>query len=345
MTWLPDETLDHLRKFSGVPDLSGTKYNILRELGRGGMATVYLAHDTELNREVAIKVLDFPDSTGELIDRMLREAAIVARLEHPGIVPIHDVGLLPDHRVFYVMKYVRGERLDSFIEKTLPERLRAFQRICEAVAFAHAEGVIHRDLKPENIMVGSFGEVLVMDWGLAKLLRNPKDASDESNTDENRRDKRSLRKEASSTDHGTILGTPSYMSPEQAAGQIGKLNERTDVYSLGAILYFLLTGGPPSEDGPDSAGLETPRKRNPKIAQAINAVCLHAMLPDQGSRYANAMDLSQDVARFLDDLPVSVYKENLYEKSVRWISRNYFFVFLVLAYLLMRAVLILITGR
>ncbi|MCI0602531.1 serine/threonine protein kinase [bacterium] len=335
MTWLPDETLDHLRKVSTAPDLSGTKYRILRELGRGGMATVYLAHDSELNREVAMKVLDFPDFSAELASRMLREAAIVARLEHPGIVPIHDVGLLPDDRVFYVMKYVRGERLDSFIHKTLPERLRVFQRICEAVAFAHAEGVIHRDLKPENIMVGAFGEVLVMDWGLAKLLRDP-ETKEKTNTGENR---------PGTTGHGTVLGTPSYMAPEQAAGEIGKLDERTDVYSLGAILYFLLTGVAPPEEGISSARFEPPRKRNPKIAAAINAVCIHAMAPDQSSRYANAMDLSQDVARFLDDLPVSVYKENFYEKSVRWASRNYFFILLVLAYLLMRVVLILIAGR
>jgi serine/threonine protein kinase len=325
--------------------LSGTKYRIVRELGRGGMATVYLAHDTELNREVAVKVLDFPDSSAELAGRMLREAAIVARLEHPGIVPIHDVGSLPDDRVFYVMKYVRGERLDSFIRKTLPERLRVFQRICEAVAFAHAEGVIHRDLKPENIMVGSFGEVLVMDWGLAKLLRNSKNESEETIPDDNGARMQSPRKEVSSTNHGTILGTPSYMAPEQAAGKIDQLNERTDVFSLGAILYFLLTEDPPPKEGPDSVGFESPRKRNPKIARAIDAVCLHAMAPDPSSRYENAMDLSRDVARFLDDLPVSVYKERFYETFVRWISRNHFFVLLLLAYLLMRVLLILVTGR
>ena len=343
MTWLPDETLDHLRKVSAVPDLSGTKYRILRELGRGGMATVYLAHDSELNREVAVKVLDFPDSSAELAGRMLREAAIVARLEHPGIVPIHDVGSLPDDRVFYVMKYVRGERLDSFIRKTLPERLRVFQRICEAVAFAHAQGVIHRDLKPENIMVGAFGEVLVMDWGLAKLLRDPENANEIFHGNEPSTQK--VVQGISTTDHGTILGTPSYMAPEQAAGEIDKLNEQTDVYSLGAILYFLLTEVVPPKEGPASAGFESPRKRNPKIAPAIDAVCLHAMAPDQSSRYANAMDLSRDVARFLDDLPVRVYKEKFYETFVRWISRNHFFVLLLLAYLLMRVLLILITGR
>jgi serine/threonine protein kinase len=342
MKWLSDETLDHLRQVSGEPDLSGTKYRILQALGRGGMATVYLAHDLELDREVALKVLDVPDISRELAARMKREALIVARLEHPGIVPIHDVGILPDDRVFYVMKFVRGERLDSFVHKTLPERLRVFQRICEAVAFAHAEGVIHRDLKPENIMVGSFGEVLVMDWGLAKMLRAQKDPDFEKETTGNESPVQTPKKELPLTDHGRIMGTPAYMAPEQSAGEISKLNERTDVYSLGAILYFLLMGEPPSED---ANNFDPPRRRNPKIGRAIEAVCLHAMKPEQESRYANAMDMSRDVARFLDDLPVSVYKENLYEKLVRWISRNYFFVLLVLAYLLMRVLLILTTGR
>jgi eukaryotic-like serine/threonine-protein kinase len=338
MTWLPDETLDHLREVTAPPDLSGTKYQMIKPLGRGGMATVYLALDSELNREVAIKVLDLPDRSAELAARMFREAEIVARLEHPGIVPIHDVGVLPDDRVFYVMKFVRGERLDSFIHKTLPERLRVFQRICEAVAFAHSEGVIHRDLKPENIMVGAFGEVLVMDWGLAKLLREPETSSSGNGF------LRSMatRNGASSTGHGTILGTPSYMAPEQASGEIAKLNERTDVYALGAILYFLLTGMAPAQD---PAAIEPPRKRNPKISRAIEAVCLHAMATEQSARYSSAMNLREDVVRFLDDFPVSIYEENLYEKSVRWVSRNYFFVLLILAYLLMRAILILTTGR
>src|SRR6267142_582789 len=136
------------------------------------MGTVYRAEDTELDRQVAIKVLNAREANEELAKRMVREAQIIARLEHPGIVPVHDVGLLPDGRVFYAMKLVRGSRLDEYAAEnnSLKDRLRKFQAACEAVAFAHAHGVIHRDLKPQNIMIGSFGEVLVLDWGVAKIV-------------------------------------------------------------------------------------------------------------------------------------------------------------------------------
>ena len=173
MKWISDSRLDHLRELATKPDFSATKYRLLDELASGGMGAVYLAEDTELNRRVAIKVLHTPDLTSDLRRRMVREAQIIAGLEHPGIVPVHDVGELTDGRVFYAMKYVRGSRLDEYAAHTesIGERLRKFQSVCDAVAFAHAHGVIHRDLKPQNIMIGSFGEVLVLDWGVAKILR------------------------------------------------------------------------------------------------------------------------------------------------------------------------------
>src|SRR5687768_3398978 len=176
MRWISDQRLNHLRELAVNPDFSATKYRIINELARGGMGTVYLAEDTELNRQVAVKVLnasEAADVTADLRQRMVREAQIIARLEHPGIVPVHDVGTLPDGRVFYAMKYVRGSSLDEYAAQTdsMRDRLRKFQAACDAVAFAHAHGVIHRDLKPQNIMIGSFGEVLVLDWGVAKILR------------------------------------------------------------------------------------------------------------------------------------------------------------------------------
>src|SRR5882724_11595966 len=183
MKWLSDHKVQHLRTIADNPDFSGTKYRVVRELARGGMGTVYLAEDPELDREIALKVLNRPEVTPEMAQRMVREAQIIAKLEHPGIVPVHDVGVLADRRVFYAMKFVRGSRLDEYAARTtsLKDRLRKFQAVCETVAFAHAHGVVHRDLKPQNIMIGSFSEVLVLDWGVAKIVaprQSPEDLAD-----------------------------------------------------------------------------------------------------------------------------------------------------------------------
>jgi len=259
---------------------------------------------------------------------MIREAQIIARLEHPGIVPVHDVGVLPDGRVFYAMKFVRGVRLDEYAAHTIStrERLRKFQAVCDAVAFAHAHNVIHRDLKPQNIMIGSFGEVLVLDWGVAKILRDDKNAvSSEADTlilPPGGTDK------TSDTAHGTVIGTRQYMSPEQARGEVDQLDERSDIYSLGAVFYFLLTDQAP--------GADKPRALNPKVTKPTEAVCLKAMARERSNRYASATELSVDVSRLLDAEPVSAYRENAYEKVSRWVSKNRFLVLLVLAYLLMR---------
>ena len=301
MKWLSDDKLNYLRTIVSNPDFSSTKYTFVKELARGGMGTVYLAEDRELNRLVAIKVLNTPEVTDDLRSRMVREAQIIARLEHPGIVPVHDVGTLPDGRIFYAMKYVRGSRLDEYAAQnpSLRDRLRKFQAACDAVAFAHAHGVIHRDLKPQNIMIGSFGEVLVMDWGVAKI-------KPQMNADERR-----------SEPDGTIIGTRGYMAPEQARGEIDQLDERADVYSLGAVLRFLL-------------------KDQPKISKAARAICLTAMASAKESRYSSASELSADIGRLLDAEPVSAYRESAIERVTRWVSKNRFLVLLVLAYLLMR---------
>src|SRR5258707_7892313 len=175
MKFLSDKTVDHLRQTADTPDLSGTRYQLLERVARGGMGTVYAATDETLGRRVALKVLDVPAADGDFARRLNREARALARLEHPGIVPVHDVGRLSDGRVFYTMKFVGGQRLDKHIEAvtSLPDRLRLFLRICDAVAFAHARGVWHPAVNAANVMVGAFGEVLVMDWGLAKILRAP----------------------------------------------------------------------------------------------------------------------------------------------------------------------------
>ena len=299
MKWLSDDKLNYLRSVVTEPDFSATKYTFVKELARGGMGTVYLAEDRELDRLLAIKVLNTPDVTEDLRNRMVREAQIIARLEHPGIVPVHDVGTLPDGRIYYAMKFVRGSRLDEYAAQgaALRDRLRKFQAVCDAVAFAHAHGVIHRDLKPQNIMIGSFGEVLVLDWGVAKVRDYPRELE------------------------GTVIGTRDYMSPEQARGEVDQLDERSDIYSLGAVLSFLL-------------------KDQPGVSKAAKAVCLKAMASAKASRYSSASELSADVGRLLDAEPVSAYRESAFEKVSRWVGKNRFLVLLVLAYLLMRIFLI-----
>jgi len=321
MKWLSDNKLNHLRTIVDEPDFSSTKYTFMKELARGGMGTVYLAEDRELNRLVAIKVLNTPEATDDLRKRMIREAQIIARLEHPGIVPVHDVGTLPDGRVFYAMKFVRGSRLDEYAAQnsSLRDRLRKFQAACDAVAFAHAHGVIHRDLKPQNIMIGSFGEVLVLDWGVAKI-------KPQMNADERRSDLRSSAFIRGNTSDGTIIGTQHYMSPEQARGEIDQLDERADVYSLGAVLSFLL-------------------KDQARVSKAAEAICLKATAREKDDRYASASELSLDIGRLLDAEPVSAYRESAIERVSRWVSKNRFLVLLILAYLLMRIFFALTSRR
>jgi serine/threonine-protein kinase len=216
--------VEHLRGLTDWPDLTGTRYEIRHIIGRGGMGTVYLGLDHALEREVAIKVLSVEDHVRA--ERLAREARILARLEHPGLVPVHDYGVLGDGRPYYVMKYVRGARLDEYASTPAEphEKLRIFLRICETVAFAHAAGVIHRDLKPENVMIGAFGEVLVLDWGAARVLSDPEPHA------------------------ATVAGTPGYMAPEQLEGRSDQCDARTDIYALGAVLECLCSGEHPAVD-------------------------------------------------------------------------------------------------
>jgi serine/threonine protein kinase len=189
---ISDSVLDHLRYVAALPDLSGTRYELEAEIGRGGMGVVYSARDRQLDRHVALKVLDFA---------LAGEALLIARLEHPAIVPIHETGTLPDGRAFYTMKLVAGARLDHYVagSPSLAERLRVIRRVGEALAYAHTRGTIHRDLKPQNVMVGEFGEVYVMDWGV-----------------------------------DAVAGTPQFRAPD------ARLDQRSDVFALGALLRSVL---------------------------------------------------------------------------------------------------------
>jgi eukaryotic-like serine/threonine-protein kinase len=344
---IDDRSIARLREIADIPDLSGTRYRAIRRLGQGGMGTVHLVEDVEMGREVALKVLTVPDAGGALAARLRSEARLLAGLEHPNIVPVHDLGTLPDGRVFYVMKYVRGDRLDAWRRegRARPETLRLFLKICEAVAFAHARGVIHRDLKPENVMVGSFGEALVMDWGVAKILAG--------RLKEHPTLGESVAEAPAGTEHGTLLGTPAYMAPEQARGDVRLIDERTDVHALGAILYFLLSDRPPvsAADGGEALrqareGIRRPlREIDPGIPRDLEAICEKAMAAEPEGRYPGARELSEEVDRFLEGLPVAARPVGILEKGVRFLGRNRLLASLILAYLVMRVLVLVFTRR
>jgi len=334
MTFLSDKTLERLRSFEGA-DFSDTRYKLREFIARGGMGVVYAAEDEKLSRRVALKVLDTPDANGELTSRLMREARILAQLEHPGIVPVHDVGVLPGGWVFYSMKFVEGLRLDRYVVQldSLPERLRLFLRVCDAVAFAHARGVLHRDLKPANIMVGSFGEVLVMDWGLAKILREHSLSRDEPLLTSGQKTNSENDSTPSTviTGYGTVMGTPGYMAPEQARGETEKVDVRSDIFSLGALLKFIATDGA--------------RGKSATLPRPLLAICAKATAENPNARYTDVSELAADVSRYLDGLPVSAYAENFLERLSRFYNRHQVAILLITAYLIMRALVLLFFHR
>jgi serine/threonine protein kinase len=334
MKFLPDQVVARLHTQMQTPDLSGTRYRALSFLGHGGMGSVWLAEDSVLQRPVALKILAAENSPADLAARLMKEAIVLARLEHPGIVPVHDAGTLPDGRTFYCMKHVEGQTLERYA-RSLPlrERLRLFQRIAEPLAFAHSRGVIHRDLKPANIMIGPFGEVLIMDWGLAKVMAADISlpAKEVSAPDPTRAVQSSLAPE-NATAHGTVLGTPGYMAPEQARGEINLIDQRTDVFALGSILNDLMQEKPGAS-------------RGERASRPLRAICGKAMAHEMCTRYASVQDLAADVGKYLDGLPVSAYQENILERAGRLLDRNRVAVVLVLAYLLMRLLFILFSRR
>jgi serine/threonine-protein kinase len=329
---LSDAAVARLRDLIEQPLTSGGRYEILDRLGEGGMGAVYLAIDRELNREVAVKVLRNAAPTPEEHERLMREARVLASLEHPGIVPVHDLGALDDGRVFYVMKRVRGDRLDDFARAPRPrsELLRVFLQICDAVAFAHSAHVIHRDLKPQNVMLGPCGEVLVLDWGVAKArhLNALISASPPFRTS-------SPVSPDGSTGSGSVIGTPGYMAPEQLAGEA---DERADVYGLGGILIFLLTGMHPAAANNSSSGAEDCLRGLPP---ALRAVCEHARAADPSQRYGDVAALRADIAAYLEAMPVAAHRESLVDRASRLASRHRTALLLVGAYLLVRIALLI----
>jgi eukaryotic-like serine/threonine-protein kinase len=333
--WLPDATMDHLKAVATWPEFASDRYEVLDEIGRGGMGTVYSAFDRVLGREVAIKVGNALPST-ELQTRLAREARVIARLEHPGIVPVHDFGTLVDGRPFYVMKRVQGRTLQTCIDVGVPmaERLRIFERVCEAVSFAHAHGILHRDLKPANVMVGTFGEVMVMDWGVARVQHD--DAGQAIRATQ----LASVGMDRAATSAGTVLGTPGFMPPEQIENR-GEVDERADVYALGAMLFTALAGHPPSDDAA-AAARELDRTRT--VAAPLKSICRCALSASPSDRYATVVKLTDDVARFRERQAVSVHREHAAERIVRLVRTYQTPILLVLAYMVMRVLIAVFAG-
>jgi serine/threonine protein kinase len=303
MMSLSDAALARLRDVVDRPD-AGDRYAVHELLGRGGMGAVYRATDHLLQRDVALKVLP-PEHPEDIARRLEREARVLATLEHPGIVAIHDAGRLADGRPFYVMRLVRGRRLDEQVRDETPgERLRRFLAVCDAVSFAHSKGVIHRDLKPANVMVGEFGEVLVLDWGVAK--RAAEVAGDTSHA---------LSVETGDTGDGVAVGTPGFMAPEQLVAAAA-VDMRADVFALGAMLRELMTSG--------------------KVAAPLRAVIAKATAPTASDRYPSVDALAADVRAWLDGASVSAYAEPVWEKALRFYRRNSALILLLLAYVVVR---------
>jgi serine/threonine-protein kinase len=338
----------------GRPGGSGPRFRIIRPHARGGLGEVHLALDGELNRIVALKTLrarHADDPRSQM--RFLIEGEITGGLEHPGIVPVYGLGFDDDDRPYYAMRFVRGDSLKDAIRRfheesrslghdpsrrslELRQLLGRFVDVCDAMAYAHSRGVLHRDIKPANIMLGPFGETLIVDWGLAKASGRAEEtdpppdgaapAPDDSET--------VLRPRSGSepveTAAGSVCGTPEFMSPEQASGRPDRLGPASDVYSLGATLYCLLTGRPPFQERDVSALLakvargefSPPRAVRPDVPAPLEAICLKAMTTAPEARYQTPRLLAQDIERWLADEPVSALREPWTERARRWGRRH-----------------------
>jgi len=347
----PQAGVDHLQLEARdrevlAPSLGSGRYRTLCEVARGGMSVVVRVRDERLRRDLAMKVLGDPGGarSGETgsdprrLRRFVDEALITGQLAHPGIVPVHDLGLDDAGRAFFTMALIEGRNFAEVIAAvhsgepawTLPRALGVVLRVCEAVAFAHSRGVIHRDLKPSNVMVGAFGETYVLDWGLARVAdsavgRDVRPSAAVSTAGEDS----PLRTMA-----GDVLGTPAYMAPEQARGEVDRVGERADVYALGAILYHLLTGTMPyggAATPPSSRDVLESARRGPppsittlrrEVAPELVAICDRAMQRDPADRYPSVGQLADDLRAFLELRVVKAHATGAFAELRKWVRRN-----------------------
>lgn len=332
---------------------SESRYDERGEIGRGGMGAVLEVYDEDLRRSVAKKVVlrdrvsasDPTPLSGPQLARFCEEAQVTAQLAHPGVVSVHELGVDEQGRVFFTMDLVEGKTLDEVFAMARAERggwnlVRAvgvLERVCETLAFAHSKGVIHRDVKPGNVMVGAFGEVYLLDWGLARLLGcpnpEPEKGADEVSTD--RRDATARRSLAAlKTEEGVAAGTPGFMPPEQARGDLSELDERSDIYALGAMLYTLLTGTKPFADEVRSgdllrlieamqAGGFTPvDELDPDAPAELVSVAHKAMSSQPARRYRRALDLASDLRAWLEGRVVQAHGGGPWQELRKWVRRN-----------------------
>lgn len=327
----------------------GFRYSILRPHAQGGLGKVSLAFDRELNRNVALKQIrnDRADDAASQ-SRFVQEAEITGQLQHPGIVPVYGLGTNAQGQPYYAMRFIEGQNLKAalkdFHRKHTPRQrmqgptavefrslLGRFINVCQAIEYAHSRNVVHRDLKPDNILLGPYGETLVVDWGLAKCLDQAPSKDEEAEEIQSDRFPLKLRNSGSSgTLDGSAIGTPSYMSPEQAAGRLSDVGRASDIYSLGATLFTILTGKPPisGDDLSDilaktqSGRLNSIREFAPYVSLALEAICYKALAKDPNRRYTSAKELAADVENWLADEPVTARKESAVEKLHRFVRKN-----------------------
>ncbi len=325
---------------------SADRFRIIRKHAQGGLGIVFVAEDEDIRREVALKQIRPDFGTHSAIEsKFNQEAQITGQLEHPGIVPVYALGTDSNGRPYYAMRFIKGEDLhsriksfhDSLVSKEIrydgPELrglMRRFIDICNAISYAHDRGILHRDLKPGNVMLGKYGETLVVDWGLAKPYTDSEVASTEA--ERTNSDLPIARSDGiDATRFGTFVGTPAFAPPEQLMGKLTELGPASDVYSLGAILYQVLTGRTPCADANSFGQLvemaslmhfKSPSEVQPGVSNRLDAICMKSLNASWTKRYQTAAILASEIENWLDDEPVIAYPDNLFERFSRWGRKN-----------------------